>query len=125
MRTSRSGGPGGQHVNKTESKVELRWNLRTSQALRDTDRAWLLRRLEARLTEAGDLIVQADAHREQGRNLADALARLVEVLREALRRPRVRRKTRPSRAARERRLATKRQRSETKRQRRPPTRDGQ
>lgn len=120
VRTARSGGPGGQHVNKTSSKVELRWNVLESGALTEPDREWLLKRLAARLTEGGDLIVQADAHREQGRNLTDALDRMVEIVQAALRRPRPRRKTRPTKGSKERRLTQKRQRGETKRRRRPP-----
>ena len=123
MRTARSGGPGGQHVNKTSSKIELRWNLRESGVLRDRDRAWLLEKLAARLTESGELIIQADAHREQGRNLSDALERLATLVREGLRRPKPRKKTRPTRASKERRLTQKRQRSETKKRRRPPATD--
>lgn len=107
-------------MNKTSSKVELRWNVNHSAVLRDEDRAWLLHKLAARLTEGGDLIVQADAHREQGRNLSAALDRLAEIVREGLRRPRPRKRTRPTRASKERRLSQKRQRSETKKRRRPP-----
>ena len=120
MRTARSGGPGGQHVNKTSSKVELRWNVLESGVLTDADRDWLAKRLASRLTDAGDLIVQADAHREQGRNLGDALERLATIVRDGLRRPRPRKKTRPTRGSQERRLTEKRERGETKRQRRPP-----
>jgi len=115
---ARSGGPGGQHVNKTSSKVLLRWNLTTSQALRDEDRAWLGERLATRLTEDGDLLVTSDKHRDQGRNVDDAVTRFAELLREALRRPKPRRKTKPSRSSQRKRMDEKRRRGDLKRQRR-------
>ena len=118
---ARSGGPGGQHVNRTASKVQLRWNPRTSSVLSDADRAWLLARLSSRLTTEGDLIVASERHREQGRNVEDALLRLATILRTALRRPRPRKATRPTRASKERRLDAKKRRSESKRGRRPPS----
>jgi ribosome-associated protein len=115
---ARSGGPGGQHVNKTESKVVLRWNAARSAALSDADRAWLLQRLAARLTADGDLVLAADEERSQSANVDAALRRFRQVLREALQRPKARRATRPTRASRERRLAAKRHRSDQKRDRR-------
>ena len=117
---ARSGGPGGQHVNKTSSKVVLRWNLRASTALSDADRAWLEEKLASRLTEAGELVLTSDLHREQGRNVESVLARFVTVLRDALKRPKTRRKTKPSRGAQQRRLDQKKRRGDIKRQRRRP-----
>lgn len=116
----RSSGPGGQHVNKTASKVQLRWNARTSTALSDEDRAFLERRLESKLTKEGELLVASERHRDQGRNVDDVLERFTLIVRRAIRRPTPRKKTRPSRASRERRLAEKRRRSDRKRQRRTP-----
>jgi ribosome-associated protein len=115
---ARSGGPGGQHVNKTSSKVLLRWSVRDSAALDDADRAWLLERLASRLTEDGELLVSSDRHRDQGRNVDDALARFVELVREGLRRPRKRRKTKPTKASQRRRVDEKRRRGALKRDRR-------
>ena len=117
---ARAGGPGGQHVNKTSSKVLLRWNLRTSEALGEVDRAWLEQRLASRLTESGDLLLSGETHREQSRNVEVVLARLVSVLQEALLRPKKRKKTRPSRGAKQRRLNEKKRRGDVKRQRRRP-----
>jgi len=117
---ARSGGPGGQHVNKTASKVLLRWNVRDSAALRDEDRARLEEKLAPRLTESGDLVLTSNTHREQGRNVDEVVARLVTLLKEALHRPRPRKKTRPSRAARQRRMDEKRKRGDLKQQRRRP-----
>ena len=120
---ARSGGPGGQHVNKTSSKVLLRWSPKASAALRDDDRARILEKLAARLTDDGELLVTSERHREQSRNVDDAVERLVTILREALQRPRKRRKTRPTAASKRRRLDAKRRRGETKRRRRRPSSD--
>ncbi|MDJ0851315.1 MAG: alternative ribosome rescue aminoacyl-tRNA hydrolase ArfB [Myxococcota bacterium] len=116
---SRSGGPGGQHVNKTSTRVTLRWNLRESTCVTPAQRSRLRRRLGTRVTQSGDVVVHARRHRSQARNRALARERLAELLRDALtpRRPRV--PTRPSRASIERRLEAKRRRSAQKRLRRP------
>ena len=119
-RFSRSGGPGGQHVNKTASRVELRWNPDTSEALSEATRERLMARLASRLDADGSLRIVSAEHRSQHRNRAAAASRLSELLVDALR-PRKRRvPTRPSRASKRRRLDAKRRRGETKRQRKPP-----
>ena len=115
---SRSAGPGGQNVNKVASKVELRWNPRTSRALGAADRAWLLERLAGRITSSGDLVVRSSRTRDQVRNRADARERLAELLRAALVRPRRRVATRPGRGAVERRLTGKKRRGQIKQARR-------
>ncbi len=113
---ARSGGAGGQHVNKTSSKVELRWCPATSDALTEEDRQRLLSRL--RLTAEGDVIVTSDRERDQFSNRRDARRKLAALIRQALHRRPARVGTRPSRASVERRLDTKRQRSAVKRGRR-------
>jgi len=118
---ARSGGPGGQHVNKTSSKVLLRWSPASSGALDEDERARVLTKLASRLTEEGELLLTSERHREQSRNVEDVVARLAAVVRAALERPRARRKTRPTTASKQRRLAAKRQRGDTKRKRRPPS----
>ncbi len=120
VRTARSSGPGGQGVNTTESKVELRWDVARSAALDETQRARLLERLGSRLTDDGVLILTGQEHRSQHRNREAVLARFQALVGEALTPPRTRRRTRPTRAAKERRLRQKRRRSEVKRLRRPP-----
>ena len=120
LRASRAGGPGGQHVNTTSSRVELRWDVRASSALTDVQRARLLDRLAHRLTNDCVLVLPASEHRSQHRNREAALGRLATIVAEALEVPRERRPTRPTRSARRRRLETKRIRSTTKELRRRP-----
>jgi ribosome-associated protein len=121
-RFSRSSGPGGQHVNTSDSRVELIWDVVGSTVLSDEQRATLLMRLGRRLID-GTIVVSASERRSQLRNREMALNRLAEIVTTALlpdatpRRP-----TRPTRGSVRRRLADKEQRSETKQQRkRPPT----
>jgi ribosome-associated protein len=114
IRYSRSGGPGGQNVNKVESKVTLRFRPESSSAFRDEDRQWLAHRLAGNLTRGGDLVLQASEHRERERNLAAARQRLAALLETALQRPRARRRTRAPASANLRRLEAKRRRSARK-----------
>lgn len=120
VRTARSGGPGGQGVNTTASKVELRWDVRSSEALTAQQRARLIDRLGSRLTSDGVLILQGSEHRSQHRNREAVLARFRAIVGEALTPPKRRRPTRPTRGAKERRLRSKRVRSEVKRLRKRP-----
>jgi ribosome-associated protein len=117
LRASRSSGPGGQHANVTASRIEAIFDVEASGALTDDQRELLRRRLGDRVSA-----VAQDA-RSQARNRELALERLREKLAAGLRRPKPRRPTRPSRAARERRLEEKRRTSQRKRERRPPPSD--
>ena len=115
FRTSRSSGPGGQHVNKVETRVELLFDVAASPVFTEEQRAWLLAALRPWLDDDGVLHLIADRHRSQYRNREEALSRLVTLLQHALR-PRITRKpTRMPRAAREARLETKKHRGATKR----------
>lgn len=115
---TRSGGPGGQHVNTSSTRIELWWDVAGSPSLTDLQRTRLLERLASRLDAGGRLRVVASAHRSQLQNRDAATDRLRELVAEALVVPKVRRATKPSRAAREARLQEKRRQSTLKRERR-------
>jgi ribosome-associated protein len=117
FRATRAGGPGGQHVNTSSTRVELLWNVRRSGAISPEDRARLLDRLASRLDGDGNLRVVSSEHRSQTRNREAAEDRLADVVRRALVVRRVRRRTRPPRSAVEGRIREKKQRGEKKRDR--------
>lgn len=120
-RFSRSSGPGGQHVNTSDSRVELTWNVLNSTTLSDGQRVMLLKRLERRLI-AGVITVAASEQRSQLRNREIALAKLSDLVAEGLAPEAARRRaTKPTRGSNRRRLAAKEQRAATKRQRQRPS----
>ena len=123
FRASRSGGPGGQHVNTSSTRVELWWDAAGSPSLSADQRALLLQRLGHRLTEDGKLRLVAGSTRSQAQNKEETIERFRVLLARALAPVKRRKPTRPGRAAKERRLAQKRQQSERKAQRRPPRND--
>ena len=117
IRFSASGGPGGQHANKTATRAELTFDVETSSAFDDAQRARVIDKL-------GPVVrIVADAERSQLRNRAMAEERLADKLRGALHVPRRRRATKPTRGAQRRRITAKKQRGETKRYRQPPSAD--
>src|SRR4051812_37966366 len=119
-RFSRSSGPGGQGVNTADSRAELVWDVAGSAVLAPYQRERLLERLSSRLVD-GTLTIAASEHRAQLRNREAALARLADVVADALLPPAApRRPTRPSRGAKQRRLDAKKRRTDVKRLRRPP-----
>lgn len=120
----RSSGPGGQHVNKTSTGVQLRFDAANSPNLPEDVRTRLLALAGSRATAAGVIVITATEHRSQQGNREEALARLVAMLRTASIRPKYRRPTRPSLAAKERRLTGKSIRSGVKKTRGPIRGDG-
>jgi len=121
---SRSGGPGGQHVNTSSTRIEVWWDVAGSPTLTPEQRAQLLERLRTRLDSAGRLRLVSSSSRSQLRNREDVTARLQSVLAAALAVRKKRKPTRPSRAAKAARLEAKRRRAATKQRRRsPPTED--
>jgi ribosome-associated protein len=114
VRVSRSSGAGGQHVNKTSSRVEIFWNIRSSQAISEDERSRLLDKLASKLTTEGSVRVVASDMRSQSRNRELAEERLAELVRRALILPKKRRPTKPSKASKEARLEEKKRRSRKK-----------
>ncbi len=118
IEAARAGGPGGQKVNKTSSKVVLRFSVAESKALGETRRSRLLKRLGPRLTRHGELVLHASRFRERSRNLGGAYERLAEILSEGLTVQKARRATKPTKGSQRRRLEQKKRRGSTKRLRR-------
>lgn len=112
---ARSGGPGGQNVNKSNTKVVLRLRIGPDGPLTPEERSRVRKRLANRINADGELVVQSEATRSQAQNREEAAATMAQLLHRALKRPVKRKKTRPGRAAKERRLKQKRKRSEKKR----------
>ena len=117
-RASRSGGAGGQHVNTSSTRIELVWNVAASRALTDEQRERVLQKLSSRLDGERNLRVVASDRRSQRQNRESAEERMTELVRQALIVPKKRRPTKPTRAAKQARLESKRRISDKKRERR-------
>ena len=120
FRATRAGGPGGQHVNTSSTRIELQWNPKHSRALSEDQRARLLDKLAGRLDARGNIRIVASAYRSQARNREDAEQRLAALVRRSVAIPRPRKKTRPTRGSVEQRLQSKKKVSEKKSLRRDP-----
>ena len=118
FRTSRSSGPGGQHVNKTESRVELLWSPQESDCLSEAQKLMVAGRLGNRITDEGVLILVSEKYRSQHRNRADVIERFLALIQTSLVPVKKRRPTRPTRSSVEKRIKSKKIRGEIKRSRR-------
>ncbi len=119
----KSSGPGGQHVNKTSSKVELSFNLHNSRAFSDSEKELLNKKLKNRLSDDGTFTLQCSESRSQHRNKKIAMDRLINLLQENLKKPKPRKKTKPSKSAIEKRLKSKKDQALKKARRKPPSMD--
>ena len=115
---ARSAGPGGQNVNKVNSKAVLRWNIAATASLSDEVKSRFLQKFSRRINQAGELVLASDRYRNQSRNVSDCYEKLRHLIETVLVAPRKRVKTRPSRSSVERRLQEKRYTSQRKQRRR-------
>jgi ribosome-associated protein len=123
IKAARASGPGGQHVNKTSSAIELRFDVVNSPSLAEDVKARLTKIAGSRMTLDGELLIFAQTHRSQEMNRQDAIGRLVALIQKAAEAPKPRKRTRPTRASKERRLAAKTRRSGVKAMRGRPEQD--
>ena len=120
---ARSGGPGGQNVNKVASKAVLRWDFEHRPSVPDDVKARFRERFPSRLTTEGEVVIASELTRDQGRNREDCLAKLAELVRAVARPPKVRRPTKPTKGSQRRRVDAKRRQSVRKAGRKVPGRD--
>jgi ribosome-associated protein len=120
---SRASGPGGQHVNKTSSRVSLRWSIRNSNALTDEEKALIIVRLKSRLVGEDELLIHVESERSQYKNRQIAKERLIKLVREALRPKKPRVATKPSTSAKNKRITNKKRHGTLKKLRKLIERD--
>jgi len=120
---ARSSGPGGQNVNKTSTKAQLRWKLDESPSLPDDVKQRFRTQCRRRMTKDGECLITSQRYRDQQKNVDDCLNKLRDLLKQAVTPPKKRKQTKPTRASKERRLRQKKQRGEKKKQRKPPKLD--
>jgi len=117
----RSSGPGGQHVNKTSTKVMLHWSLKDSNVFSEEEKERLFKRLKSKLTSDDQLVLSYDQSRSQHKNKDEVFKNLVRLLENGLLKPKRRKKTKPTLASKKRRLDSKKRNSEKKANRKPPS----
>jgi ribosome-associated protein len=115
LQFSRSGGPGGQHVNTTDTRARLRWAMAASTVISGAAKGRLAEAHPSWVTNDGDVVITSDSHRSRHRNVDECRERLAQAVHSALRPPRKRRATKPSRSAKKKRLQSKKRRGDTKR----------
>ena len=115
---SRSSGPGGQKVNKSNTKVTLKWNVAFTSSITESQRQLLAKKLNNRINDEGDLVIQSDRFRNRTRNREDCLEKLYEMIQKALKKPKKRLSTKPTRSSIENRLKSKKEHANKKRDRR-------
>lgn len=120
---ARSGGPGGQNVNKVSSKAVLRWHFENSPSVPDEIKSRFRTKFPSRITTDGDVVLSSELTRDQARNREDCLEKLADLLRSAAIRPKVRRATKPTKGSQRRRVEAKRRNSSVKAGRRTPGKD--
>jgi ribosome-associated protein len=120
---TRSPGPGGQHVNKVNSKAIMKWSVDKSNALPDAMKQRFMKKFARRITKDGELVIQSHRYREQGRNVADCLHKLREMILEVAVEPKKRKPAKVSKSAKRRRVEAKRRKSAKKQARRGPKMD--
>jgi len=118
---ARSGGPGGQNVNKVESKAILHWSVTSSLSLPEDVRQRFLASYPSRITKEGDIVISSQEYRDQPKNIAKCLDKLADMIRQVAKAPKKRKATKPTKGSKMRRLAEKRSRSETKKGRSRPS----
>ncbi|MFD1094797.1 alternative ribosome rescue aminoacyl-tRNA hydrolase ArfB [Salegentibacter chungangensis] len=116
----KSSGAGGQHVNKTASKVELHFDVENSEGLKPEEKERIFKKLESRITQNNELVLQSGATRSQHKNKDEVISRFLEIIKEALKKKKPRKKTKPSKAAKLKRLKRKKMHSEKKARRQDP-----
>ncbi len=120
---ARSGGPGGQNVNKLNTKATLHWAVQKCESLPQEVRDRFVKKFARRMNSEGEVVIHSQRFRDQGRNVADCTNKLRDLIAEAAIRPTVRKKTKPTKGSVKRRLKNKAQNSQKKQNRKPPRRD--